>query len=478
MSSFKPVDYSNNTPIDKSEQRQQQLPSPRQPYPHQDHYLQQQRQHQHQQHPAQHPQHPPQHPSQQQHPEQYPRRHQDMYDMQQHNAGLLHGPRMMARMDGEEEEMVVIGSGISGSFEPRAKPRVPMRLPNLDYKYPKASAQNFSPGTSLIFNAYRGHGGLLTQPYMAAIENGAAHDESYQETRRSISHEAHAEQQQQQQLTYQPHESNSYSSSPYRQQKSLEHPSYRTPHEHSFHSYQANGQPDARDYRDYHESRESRDPREYENPGIRSSQRSPGMTPPSSMAMSGSSDQLSHRIEQGHEGRARAPEHYEPHRSRDDYSSQLSTQPPRRIPSDAGHNIPPPQRWKGPDGDQGNTSHSYDGNNQYQSHHFQSQPQPQQQQQQQQQPPHPTPPMDIPQPRHRGSTNYPNEYNHRESMDHSMRGQQSQYSRPHHAQYPHSQHSEHAQHAEQTMGQGSYQSFGPRSTGPRYALTRVNYRMV
>ncbi|KAF9365844.1 hypothetical protein BGX34_008055 [Mortierella sp. NVP85] len=174
----------------------------------------------------------------------------------------------MARMDGEEEEMMVIGSGISGSFEPRAKPRLPMRLPQLDYKYPKASAQNFSPGTSLIFNAYRGHGGLLTQPYMAAIENGAAHDdEAYQGTRRSISHEAHAEQQQQ--LTYQPHENNSYSSSPYRHQKSLEHPSYRTPHEHSFHSYQANGQPDARDYRDYHESRESRDPREYENPGPR-----------------------------------------------------------------------------------------------------------------------------------------------------------------------------------------------------------------
>jgi hypothetical protein len=89
--------------------------------------------------------------------------------------------------------------------------------------------------------------------------------------------------------------------------------------------------------------------------------------------------------------------------------------------------------------------------------------------------------MDIPQPRHRGSTNYPSEYNHRGSMDHSMRGehsQQSQYSRPHHSQYPHPQHPEHAQHAEQTMGQGSYQSSGPRSTGPRYSLSRVNYRMV
>lgn len=461
MSSFNPVDHnnnsnnSNNTPNTRNTSEQRPQPLYQNP-------------HQHRRQPQQ----------QQQQPEHHSQRRQEMFEMQ-HNTNFAPSSHMLTRFDGvEEEELPVIGSGISGSYEPRSgKQRLPMRLPNLNYKYPKASAQNFSPGTSLIFNAYRGgHSGLLTQPYMAAIEDGdGSHDESGQRTRKSLSQEAHADQQQRQEPSYPPHENNSYPS--YRQQKTLEHQSYHSSHEHSFHPYQANGQSsDSRDYRDYPESREYHDPREHENLGIRSSQRSPGM-PPSSMAMSGSIDPLSQRIEQGHDSRARVPgQHYDQHWPRDDYPPQPSTQPlppHQHIPSDIGH---PQQRWKRQENDHGNTNHPYDGNgsnsnNQYPSHQSQSQPQ----QRQQVKPPYSTPAIDIPQPRNRGAAaSYSGEYDHRGSMDHSMRGQQ-------HPSYP--QHSQNSQNSQQPlangpMGPGGYQSFGPRAIGPRYSLTRLNYRMV
>lgn len=435
MSSYKPVDYGNSTPIENSEQRQQPSTAPRQQFRYQNQYLQQPRQQQ-----------PP--PSSSQQPEQHRQQRQEMFEMQ-HNTSFAPSSRMLTRIDVEEELEVI------GSFEPRSKQRLPMRLPNLNYKYPKAEPQNFSPGTSLIFNAYRRHSELLTQPYMA-VENadGGTYDESYQRNRKSLTQEAYGEEQHH----YQPHESSSYS--PHRQQKSLEHQPYRSPHESPFHPYHANDRPsESRDYKDHHESREYRDPREHENPGTRPGQRSSGMT------MSGS---MESRIEQSRDSRGRIPEqHYD---RPPDYPPQPSTQPPsqQHVPPD-GHPIPQ-QHWKRSDSDHGLPSHSYDGsgsNVQFQPPQSQSQSQPQQRQQMD--PPHSNP-IAIPHSRNRGSVNYSAEYDHRGSMDHSMRGQHSSYS----------QHSQHSQQpaANGPMGSSGYPPFGPRAMGPRYSLNRLNYRMI
>ncbi|KAF9956882.1 hypothetical protein BGZ65_002390 [Modicella reniformis] len=399
---------------------------------------------------------------------------------------------MLARIDGEEEVLEVIGSGIAGSFEPRpSKAKLPMRLPNLNYKYPDANSHNFSPGTSLIFNAYRGHSDLLTQPYMAPIENahGATNQDYYRRARGSLTQEAHVEQQQRQQLPYRPHESNSYPG--YRHQKPLEHPPHRSPLEHQYHSYQSNSQPpdprdfrdyrDSNDYRDYHDSNDYRD----ENPGIRSSQRSPGMPPSSSLIMPGSTDPMSQRIEHGHDSRARAPgQHYDSHRSHDDYPPQPSSQlppSPQHMSSNVGHDThtppsyssmpPPPPHWKRPDGDHGNVNHSYDGSSGNSNNQYQTQPQ-------QRQPVEPwdtsdrrSSAIDIPQPRNRGSANYSSEYDRHGSTVHTMRGQ-------------HASNSQHPQHPQQSyaggsMGSANYRGpFGSRAAGPQYSLTAVHYRMI
>ncbi|KAG0273729.1 hypothetical protein BGZ96_004694 [Linnemannia gamsii] len=80
---------------------------------------------------------------------------------------------LLKTLDGKEEEIEVIGSGISSSFQPapESRPRLPLKLPNLKYNAPESSANNYSPGTSVVFNAYRGHGKLLTQPYAASSDN-------------------------------------------------------------------------------------------------------------------------------------------------------------------------------------------------------------------------------------------------------------------------------------------------------------------
>ncbi|KAF9930368.1 hypothetical protein BGZ67_005857 [Mortierella alpina] len=90
------------------------------------------------------------------------------------------GNRLLAKIDGEDEELEIIGDGISNTREHRseARSRPPMRMPNLRYDYPESSVHNFSPGTSLIFNAYKGNSGLLSQAYMAT---GGEEDDIIQE---------------------------------------------------------------------------------------------------------------------------------------------------------------------------------------------------------------------------------------------------------------------------------------------------------
>ncbi|KAG0074790.1 hypothetical protein BGZ92_003196 [Podila epicladia] len=74
----------------------------------------------------------------------------------------------------DEEELEVIGSGISGPYH-RDRHAIPPALPNLKYDLPEATVQNYSPGTSLIFNAYKGHAALLAQPYHAPEEEDSGY---------------------------------------------------------------------------------------------------------------------------------------------------------------------------------------------------------------------------------------------------------------------------------------------------------------
>ncbi|KFH73871.1 hypothetical protein MVEG_01085 [Podila verticillata NRRL 6337] len=78
--------------------------------------------------------------------------------------------------DIDEDELEVIGSGISDVYQ-RDK-AIPLVLPNLKYDHPETVVQNYSPGTSLVFNAYKGHAALLTQPYHAqddAVDDGSGY---------------------------------------------------------------------------------------------------------------------------------------------------------------------------------------------------------------------------------------------------------------------------------------------------------------
>ncbi|KAF8938940.1 hypothetical protein BGZ58_011084 [Dissophora ornata] len=350
----------------------------------------------------------------------------------------------LPRIDGPEEELEVIGSGIRGSFEPHStKGRLPMKLPNLKYDYPEASEQNFSPGTSLIFNAYRGHRGLLTQPYMAMIEG----PDSYAEQRL---------QRPQHQLSYQHHHSEDYA--PHRQQRPLEHPSFRPSHERQFHQSQGN-----RDSTDYRDHRDSRDPQEYRDPREHDSGshlRSPGMTPSSSLPMPGVADPSPQRVEQNHG----------PYRPRDNYppSQPPPPPPPKSAPLDAGYKVSPsmPQQWSNPDADPSMAHRSYGGSGSSSRVHP-PQPQPAQRQTEDlwenpdRRQAFPTAAIDIPQPRHPGPPGYSPE-------DGGMRSQSYQ---------SYSQYSESRMPSE-SVESSSRGPFNPRAHGPRYELTRIQYRMI
>ncbi|KAF9361222.1 hypothetical protein BGX26_005046 [Mortierella sp. AD094] len=395
------------------------------------------------------------------------------------HAQFMSKKPILARIEGEDEELEVIGSGISGSFEPMRAKRLPLKLPNLNYNYPESSVQNFSPGTSLIFNAYKGHSGLLTQPYMAPIEDvdRSIQDNTYQRIQSSLSQEIHSEQPSRQHLTFPPREVGGHSSYP--QQHSLEHSPYRASYERQYHPYQANGHPrDSGDYREYRDSRDPRDygdPREYEDSMSRSSQRSPRMS--TSTAVHRTSIASPSRTEQNYGSQPRISEHSDLYRPREEYpphpssySQHPSSQPPpQNISPDTGRHIPlsshstPPttQNWRRLDNDHPNVHHPYDGNNRYQTSQSQL---PTWDNSPDHKPPTPSAAIDIPQPRNRGSAGYANNVSMHDSMDTNMRNQHHQ--------------SQYAQ-AGGSMGSSSFRgSFGQRPTGPRYSLSRVNYRMI
>lgn len=52
---------------------------------------------------------------------------------------------------------------------------MPPVLPNLKYDLPETTVQNYSPGTSLVFNAYKGHASLLAQPYHAREDDDSGY---------------------------------------------------------------------------------------------------------------------------------------------------------------------------------------------------------------------------------------------------------------------------------------------------------------
>ncbi|KAG0030765.1 hypothetical protein BGZ82_007295 [Podila clonocystis] len=79
-----------------------------------------------------------------------------------------------ANKQDDEDELEVIGSGIGGPYR-LDKHAIPPALPNLKYDHPETTVQNYSPGTSLVFNAYKGHASLLAQPYHASTDDDSGY---------------------------------------------------------------------------------------------------------------------------------------------------------------------------------------------------------------------------------------------------------------------------------------------------------------
>ncbi|KAF9904825.1 hypothetical protein BX616_001165 [Lobosporangium transversale] len=450
MSSYNPTSYINNTPADSTEHWHQKL-SPS---------------HSHYSYP---------HPTQQQ-PQQHLHHHPNS---QRSMLEISHSKKLVARIEGEEEDLEVIGSGIAGSYEPLpSKARLPTKLPKLRYDYPQASVQNFSPGTSLIFNAYRGHSALLTHPNMSSPEDidNYAHGRMIQHGARNyLSQGAHLEHPRQR-VTYPSHESDSHPSYPHSGPDEQSSP-YRPPHESQPHSYAVNGVSRAsRDYRDYRASRDPRencDPRDYE--------RSPGMSSAVSMPT----------MDQSRDDRGRPSDYHDhPHPPRDHYPPQAPQQvppppppppppPTQHFPPDEAHTIPPthrsmsgPSHWKRPDSDHHGPRQPYENNSPHpppgpsipQSSSAREPWDPSTESRL----PRSTAAIDIPQPRNRSSTNYPNTFDSHDSMDSNMRDHSRQHRMP-------------AGHQGgpdiPAEGPGFRGPYSQRSTGPRYALSRINYRM-
>ncbi|KAI7817868.1 hypothetical protein BC939DRAFT_313023 [Gamsiella multidivaricata] len=497
MSSFNSVSYSGNTPANTIEHRQR----PSSPLPPKDSLFQ----HAHPQH-LHHDQHQRPHQQQQQEAHyphlqhEYPYSHQqrDICEMQR-NVNLLPnaGKKLtLARIEGEDEELEVIGNGINGSFESRSsKSRLLMRLPNLKYNYPEASVQNFSPGTSLIFNAFKGHGGLLTQPYMEDTYE-STNDNANRRILNPLSQEADVEQDSRQRVIFEQRGSNSYS--PYHHQRTLEHSPYRAPHEHQFHPYQINGHSgELKDHRDYREPRDARgysDLRERGSPRNRPAQRSPGMASSSATAPPESAGPSAAPIEQGYDSRNRISNHriaeYHEHlRSRGDFPPFPPSQAPQHTMLDPAHIIAPShptqpasQYWDKRNSDLPDAARPYERNNSSGSINSRNplfQPVPQQRQPvdtwegpPDHQPPYATPAIDIPLPRNQGSVNYAGDFDHRDSVDSGMQDRQDR------------QHQFYMQQPQPSMAGGSMGSpgfrapFSPRTAGPRYSFSRINYRMI
>ncbi|KAG0042691.1 hypothetical protein BGZ83_000178 [Gryganskiella cystojenkinii] len=236
------------------------------------------------------------------------RRHQLLPPSSLSQSQHHHHHHLSGKNEDEDEELEVIGTGYSNTVEQEPKGRLPIVIPNLKYGPPDTSAQNFSPGTSLIFNAYRGHRNLLTQPYMAPEEEKAQpreqrriqdggdsidqHDRSYQNSYYRQQQQPHQQRQQpqrpkqEQELSQQHHEHhsaprNSYNRPPINpypsgppasdsvtqlsfQRRPIEHSTYRAPRDRQHHPYHDQGHlPDPRDTVDYRDHRDQRDFRGY-----------------------------------------------------------------------------------------------------------------------------------------------------------------------------------------------------------------------
>ncbi|KAI1316495.1 blue light receptor [Mortierella claussenii] len=388
---------------------------------------------------------------------------------------------MLARIEGEEENLEVIGSATSKPYERSpSKPLLLMRVPNLKYDHLEVSAQNFSPGTSLIFNAYRGHSGLLTQPYMSAAEdpNSFPHDRMYRRVEGPHPQDVQLKHHSHQRLTYHTQGDGVRSSySPYEQvQRSPYHsprqrqpqPTHtgdlvRDPNDHrNHHNYQ--------DYRDSSDTWKHGDPRDYE--------RSSGASSFAAIA------RMSPRMEHSHDSQGRTPGYHDPRSHQDEYSQQPMSRPPPRqqISSDGGSNIPSlylptnrPAHWKYSDSDSSYVHSSQESSNQYRPH-APPLPQPRSSIEQWEmpsdsKPSRPTAAIDIPRPRNHGPANYPDNFDLHDPTNTTKHGQAYQHPHPHSTLHG----------APGSGVAGSGGSRGPlhqKAIGPRYALSRVNYRMI
>ncbi|OAQ36526.1 hypothetical protein K457DRAFT_169337 [Linnemannia elongata AG-77] len=399
-----------------------------------------------------------QHHQQQQQQQQQQQESIDMQSSKRHSS-TSQNKMVVTTLDGEEEEIEVIGSGISSSFQPASerRPRLPLKLPNLNYNAPEPTVYNYSPGTSVIFNPYRGHGKLLTQSYAASSDNESGHppEHTYQRLPGSQSQEwsqnPYSQHSHPQPLPpSHPYDSDGYPSY-HQQQHYPDYPSYRTPHDHPYPPYPSNGH-DPRDPRDYRDSRDFPHPREAREP-YESEFDSTHSRPRPSSPRIGSSAKPDDQ-----EGRGRM-DHYPPPLPRD---SRVAQPPPMPHRLRSPHNAIDPPHPK-------NAHSPYDDPGSSRYHPFPSQqrsPADPWESSSEHRPRYPSAAIDIPQPPHRRSVNTPSDYRRHEPLD-NARSQ-------HHNSYPQQSPSSSA------AGPSSYRDpFNPpRGEGPRYEFNRINYRMI
>ncbi|KAF9962905.1 hypothetical protein BGZ70_007803 [Mortierella alpina] len=377
--------------------------------------------------------------------------------------------RLLAKIDGEDEELEIIGGGISSTHEhrPEARPRPPMRMPNLKYDYPAPSVHNFSPGTSLIFNAYKGNSGLLSQAYMAT---GGEEDDIIQERlqRRLLNPQANdwpLEQQNRHHKQKALPPTHADGESQYLSYEQSEHRPYRASYDRSFPPYMPNGRDRGpEENQDYASQRDPRDPRDLSDPRGYSRHRDYNEA-----LHRGAADPLPPRTHEYHP--SQHPHEYAP-RSRPPHAS---LEMERTLPQ---HATPPSTQSHNPhDPDLTSSTHAHGTSTSNRYHPFQSaqaRTTPSDESwgktSSAQRQSYATAAIDIPQPHHHRHSNGYTEYDHRDSADD---GRQNRY----HQHYSHS-----SQHPLPNNSSAGPSNFRPpnvhRPMGPRYALTRVNYRMI
>ncbi|CAO3573324.1 unnamed protein product [Mortierella alpina] len=377
--------------------------------------------------------------------------------------------RLLAKIDGEEEELEIIGGGISSTREHRseARPRPPMRMPNLKYNYPEPSVHNFSPGTSLIFNAYKGNSGLLSQAYMAT---GGEEDDIIQERlqRRLLNPQANdwpLEQQHRHHKQKALPSTHTDGESQHPSYEQSEHHPYRASYDRSLPPYMLNGRDRGpEENQDYSRQRDPRDSRDLSDLRGYSRHRDYNEAP-----RRGAADPLppiTHEYLSAQHPHEYAPRSRAPH---------ASSEMERTLPQ---HASPPSTQSHNPhDPDHISSAHAHGTSPSSRYHPFQSaQPrltssdEPWVKTSSAQRQSYPTAAIDIPQPHHHRHLNGYTEYDHHDSAED---GRQN----PYHHHYAHS-----AQHPLPNNSSAGPSNFRPpnahRPMGPRYALTRVNYRMI